>query len=301
VAPVPAAGPAAGRGDGDRGFEPGPSPTVTLLSDYGTVDGYVGIVHSVIRRLAPGAGIVDLTHQIPPFDIRAGAIALWRGLRWAAPGVLVAIVDPGVATSRRAVAIEVCREGPPEDVVVLIGPDNGLLAPAAYSAARIRRAVELTNPRFLETPSVGGATFAGRDVFAPAAAHLCRGVDLEALGELIDPAGLIGEALGAASSGPDGVEAAVIWIDRFGNLTLNVDVRLADSFAAGVELAFADGRQLPARRVGSFAELGPDEIGVIGDSDGCLAICVNRGSAARRLSRSAGDLVRIRPLRPMPG
>ena len=135
--------------------------TVSFLSDYGTEDEFVGVVHSVIRDLAPHVRVIDLTHGVAPFDVRAGSLALARCISYVASGVVLAVVDPGVGTPRRAIAVEVAGgEG------VLVGPDNGLLAPAVAMAGGAERAVELTNEDHqLAAP---GATFAGRDVYAPA-------------------------------------------------------------------------------------------------------------------------------------
>ena len=145
--------------------------TVSFLTDYGLVDEFAGVVRAVIRDLAPHATVIDLTHGIAPFDVRGGSLALARSIGYVPTGVVLAVVDPGVGSARRAVAIEVAGgEG------VLVGPDNGLLAPAVALVGGAERAVELTNTEYqLATP---GATFAGRDVFGPAAAHLCNGVDL---------------------------------------------------------------------------------------------------------------------------
>jgi S-adenosylmethionine hydrolase len=153
--------------------------TISFLSDYGTDDEFVGVVKSVIRELAPHAAVIDLTHGIAPYDVRAGSLALARAISYVASGVVMAVVDPGVGTSRRAIAVEVAAgEG------VLIGPDNGLLAPAVAMAGGAGRAVELNRLEHrLEAP---GATFDGRDVFAPAAAALCNGVDLLDLGDDVD-------------------------------------------------------------------------------------------------------------------
>ena len=158
--------------------------TVTFLSDFGLQDEFVGVVKSVIRELARHVTVVDLTHDIAPYDVRGGSLALARCVQYLPSGVVMAIVDPGVGTDRRAVAIEVGGgEG------VLIGPDNGLLAPAVAMAGGAERAVVLTNRDYqLEPP---GATFAGRDVFGPAAAHLCNGVDVAELGDLVDAGTLL--------------------------------------------------------------------------------------------------------------
>ena len=137
--------------------------TVSFLSDYGTSDEFVGVVHSVIRSIAPDVRVIDLTHDIAPYDVRAGALALARSVPYLAPGVVVGVVDPAVGTSRRPIAVEVG-----DGDSVLVGPDNGLLAPAVAMCGGATRAVELNDAQWhLPSP---GATFAGRDVFAPVAA-----------------------------------------------------------------------------------------------------------------------------------
>src|SRR3954447_1392346 len=154
--------------------------TISFLSDYGTDDEFVGVVKSVIRQLAPAVAVIDVTHGIAPHDVRGGALTLARSAQYLAPGVVLAVVDPGVGTERRAVAVEVG-----DGISVLIGPDNGLLAPAVAMVGGATRAVELTNPDYQQPAP--GPTFDGRDVFAPAAAHLCNGVPLSEFGPEIDP------------------------------------------------------------------------------------------------------------------
>src|SRR3954470_24063765 len=154
--------------------------TVSFLSDYGLADEFVGVVHSVIRSVAPAAAVIDVTHQAPRHDVRAGRLALVRAVQYLRAGVVLAVVDPGVGTERRAVAVEVA-----DGESVFVGPDNGLLASAVSMVGGATRAVELTNADYqLPAP---GPTFAGRDVFAPAAAHLCNGVALSELGPDVDP------------------------------------------------------------------------------------------------------------------
>ena len=154
--------------------------TITFLSDYGHADEFVGVVHSVIRSITPDAAVVDLTHDIAPHDVRAAGLLLARSAQYLCPGVVLAVVDPGVGGDRRCVAVEVG-----DGMSVLVGPDNGLLAPAVAMVGGATRAVELTNTDF-HLPAAG-ATFAGRDIFAPVAAQLCQGVDLAELGERIEP------------------------------------------------------------------------------------------------------------------
>jgi S-adenosyl-L-methionine hydrolase (adenosine-forming) len=173
------------------------------------------VVKAVIRDLAPHVGVIDLTHEVPPFDVRAGSLALARCIGYVPSGVVLAVVDPAVGTDRRAVAVEVAG-----GAGVLIGPDNGLLAPAVAMAGGAERAVELTNPEYrLEA---AGATFAGRDVFAPAAAHVCNGVDLAELGPEIDPALMVPGTVPLPRADGDELVAEVLWVDRFGNCQLNV-------------------------------------------------------------------------------
>jgi len=189
--------------------------TVSFLSDFGTADEFVGVVHSVIRDLAPHARVIDLTHGVAPFDVRAGSLALARSISYVASGVVLAVVDPGVGTHRRAIAVEVA-----DGDGVLVGPDNGLLAPAVALAGGAGRAVELDKVEYhLPSP---GATFAGRDVFAPVAAQLCNGVDLSELGTAIDADLLLPGVVALPQADDHTVLAQVLWVDRFGNAQLNV-------------------------------------------------------------------------------
>jgi S-adenosylmethionine hydrolase len=259
--------------------------TVSLLTDYGLEDEFVGVVKSVLRDMAPHVAVVDLTHGIRPFDVRAGSLALARAIPYVAEGVVVAVVDPGVGTSRRAVAIEVAG-----GAGVLIGPDNGLLAPAVAIVGGAERAVELTNPDHqLPAP---GATFAGRDVFAPVAAHLCNGVDLTELGPLVDPAVLMPGMVPLPREEADGIHADVLWVDRFGNCQLNVG---PDDLTPGVDVwAVTIGEDRRAARIAtSFGELGAGAVGLVLDSQGLYALALDQRSAARELGLAAGDAVHL--------
>lgn len=270
--------------------------TVTFLSDYGRTDEFVGVVHSVIRSLAPQVAVVDLTHDVAPFDTRGGGLLLARAAQYLAPGVVLAVVDPGVGTARRGVAVEV---GGGESV--LIGPDNGLLAPAVAMCGGADRAVELTSPDYrLPAP---GATFDGRDVFAPAAAHLCNGVPLERLGPEVDPGQLLPGVLPVSRDEDGTLVAEVLWVDRYGNAQLNVDpAELDERFGEGepVELVWNDGGRV-ARRVEAFADVGPGQVGIVTDSYGLAAVVVDRGSAAGELGLVAGTAVTIKELADVEG
>lgn len=265
--------------------------TVSFLSDYGTADEFAGVVKAVIRDLAPHVGVLDLTHEIPPFDVRAGALALARCVGYLPSGVVLAVVDPGVATDRRAVAIEVA-----DGAGVIIGPDNGLLAPAVAMAGGAQRAVELTNPEY--QLDAAGATFAGRDVFAPAAAHVCNGVDLAELGPEIDPAVLLPGTVPLPREEDDTLVAEVLWVDRYGNCQLNVGPDdLPDDWGDELQLRFGSPAGQPtirrATRATSFAELRAGSVGLVLDSYGMLAVCLDQRSAADELGLGAGDPVAI--------
>ena len=259
--------------------------TVSFLSDYGTTDEFVGVVHSVIRQIAPEVRVIDLTHQVPVHDIRAGGLTLARSAQYLAPGVVLAVVDPGVGTARKAIAVEV---GDGESI--LVGPDNGLLAPAVAMVGGATRAVELTAETY-RFPAPG-PTFAGRDVFAPAAAHLCNGVDLTELGPEIDPFALTPAMIPITREEGDELIAEVLWTDQFGNLQLNVDPAEIESLGDRVELRFGT-RSRTGIRHETYAEVAVGEIGLIVDSYGLVSLAVNRASAAEELGLYTGDEVRV--------
>ena len=272
--------------------------TVWFLSDYGLEDEFVGVVKAVIRAIAPHATVGDVTHQIAPHDTRAGALALARSMQYLTltPAVVLAVIDPGVGSDRRAVAVEAGGSGPNGDgdggpTAVLVGPDNGLLASAVAMAGGARRAVSLTNDDYhLPAP---GPTFAGRDVFAPAAAHLCAGVDLAELGELVDPITLLPGILPLSRQEEGSVVGEVLWIDRFGNVQLNVDPD--DLLLMDDPLVVRFGEQTrTAVRARSYSELRTGQIGLVTDSYGLVSIALDRHSAAEELKIHAGDGVTIR-------
>lgn len=267
--------------------------TVTFLTDYGVVDEFAGVVRSVIRDIAPHVTVVDLTHGIRPFDVRGGSLALARSIGYVASGVVLAVVDPGVGSDRRAVAIQVAGgEG------VLIGPDNGLLAPAVAMVGGAERAVELTNTEFqIAGPS---ATFAGRDVFGPAAAHLCNGVDLLELGGEIDVDLLMPGIVPLAQVDEAVIVAQVLWVDRFGNVQLNVGpADLPPAFGDHISLRvdaptpLSEASIRSARRAPSFSDLAGGAIGLVVDSSGLLAVAMDQRSAAEELGLDVGDQVTL--------
>jgi hypothetical protein len=268
--------------------------TVFFLSDYGTRDEFAGVVRAVVRRLAPSAVVIDLTHEIPAFDVASGARTLVRSVPHLGDGVVLAVVDPGVGSSRRGVAIEVPSSAYQR---FFVGPDNGLLFPAIELAGGAVRAVELD----ATPPEPGAATFDGRDVFAPAVAALCNGATLEDFGTPIDPSSLVRLLLPLSrhSRLPDGRAVRwcqVGWVDRFGNLQLGASPTEEDPDAFA--LVWAEGDDAPpaatdrmVRRVRAFAELREGELGVIVDANARLALVVREGSAADLLGIGTGHLV----------
>lgn len=266
--------------------------TISFLSDYGTRDEFVGIVKCVIADLAPHAKVIDLTHDIAPFDVRAGSLAIARCISYVPSGIVLAVVDPGVGTARRGVAVSVGGGRG-----VLIGPDNGLLSMGTALAGGADAAVVLNNPEYqLGAP---GDTFAGRDIFAPAAAHLCNGVPFAALGDAIDPGLLLPGVVPLPRTEANGVVAEITWVDRYGNCQLNVGPDEVVSFGSmmSVVLTTASGESTTraASVVKNFAEIGGG-IGLVIDSFGMLAICVNRGSASDELNIAVGDTVTLSAL-----
>jgi S-adenosylmethionine hydrolase len=263
---------------------------VALLTDYGLDDEFVGVLKSVISDMAPHVRITDITHGVPPFDVRWGSLALARAVQYVPAGVIVAVVDPGVGSDRRAVAIEVAGGRG-----VLIGPDNGLLPSAAAMAGGAERAFVLSNTDLhLDAP---GTTFAGRDVFGPVAAFLCNGGSIEDVGEPIDPSMLmpglvpLPTELNDAARGT-GLRCEVTWVDRYGNCQLNVGPQEIEQFAPVLRVVVGD-EVRSARLETHFAALADGAIGAVVDSYGMVALAVNRGSAASELRLAAGDEVSL--------
>ena len=261
--------------------------TISFLSDYGIEDEFVGVVRSIVRSIAPEVVMIDISHSIPPHDVRAGGLALARSAQYLCPGVVLAVVDPGVGTTRRAIAVEVG-----DGASVLVGPDNGLLAPAVAMVGGATAAVELTNTDYhLPAP---GPTFAGRDIFAPVAAHLCLGVPLRELGREIDPGELMPGILPVSRVEGDAIIAEVLWTDRFGNLQLNVAPEEIAPFGNRVLVRVESGERV-ADVVATYADIRPGGIGLVVDSYGLLSIAADRGSAADELRAGAGSEVTLMP------
>ncbi|MGH8999242.1 MAG: SAM hydrolase/SAM-dependent halogenase family protein [Acidimicrobiia bacterium] len=262
---------------------------ISFLSDYGLVDEFVGVCKAVMLSVAPEAHILDVTHDVPPYDVRSGALTLARAVQYLPAGVVLAVVDPGVGSERRAVAAEV-------ETGHLVGPDNGLLAPAVAVLGGARRVVSLDNTEYqLDSP---GPTFAGRDVMAPAAGHLAAGGALEELGTVVDPLTLIPGMMPLSRPEDGGVAGEVLWVDRFGNAQLNID---PDELGAlglrpGSTLQVRVGtEQRMARWVAAYADAQPLELALVVDSYGLVALAYDRRPAAEGLSLGPGSAVKLLP------
>ena len=242
--------------------------TISFLSDYGLADEFVGVCKAVIRRVAPH-------------------VALARAAQYLPPGVVLGVVDPGVGGERRAIAVEGA-----DGESYFVGPDNGLLASAVAMTGGAGRAVSLTNDEYqLPAP---GPTFAGRDIFAPAAAYLCSDVDLAELGETIDPLSLLPGILPLTRAENGKIVGEVLWVDRFGNVQLNVDPTELEPMGDAITLRFGD-QVRTAVRARTYDELGPGQIGLVVDSYGLVSVALARRSAADELRLQAPTEISLEP------
>lgn len=258
-------------------------PIVALLTDFGTRDHYVGTMRAVALSVCPDLALVDITHDIEPHDILGGALELAAAARYFPPGTtFLAVVDPGVGSARRAVAVDTGDYR-------FVAPDNGVLTLALRDHAP-RRMVELTDRRYAR-PTVS-RTFEGRDRFAPAAAWLARGTDLAALGRPLKSLHTLPVPEPVADGGV--VTGEVVRVDRFGNLITNIDRATFGKRAAGPMRITAGGHEVP-RLVDAYAEAGPRELCALFGSTDHLEISENGGSAAVRLSLGRGAAVRVEP------
>jgi S-adenosyl-L-methionine hydrolase (adenosine-forming) len=258
---------------------------ITFLSDYGLSDDFVGVCHAVIAGICREARVIDLVHCVPPGDVRAGALLLQGAVPYLPVGVHLAVVDPGVGGDRRGVALRAA------DGRLLVGPDNGLLSLAADRGGGVVEAVDIGRSPFA-LPFVS-ATFHGRDIFAPVAAHLAGGAALADAGEPCDPAGLAVVELRRPRVVDGVLVAHVLYVDRFGNAQLDVE-EPAFELGGMVTIVTASGRSEHARYVRTFADAGPDDLLVYEDSYRRLAVAVNGGDAATRLGVGVDDELRIR-------
>ena len=265
---------------------------ITFLSDYGYEDEFAGVCRAVISQIAPGAPLIDLSHGIGRQNVRQGAIALANALPSCPPGVHLAVVDPGVGSARRAVAVTV-SEGR-----FLVGPDNGVLSRALDRLGGALEAVELSRSPFRLEPV--SATFHGRDLFAPVAAHLALGARLDEAGESIDPGSLATLDLPAPRIGERAIVAHAIHEDGYGNVTLNLDASMIPDGPIGpgdaLEIRAPDGR-FDGVWARTFADVAPGDVLLFEDSSGALALAVSGGSAAGLMDLRPDREVTLRPLR----
>jgi len=261
---------------------------VTFLSDFGLQDDFVGTCHGVIKRIAPDAKVIDITHGIEPQAVLQGALVLANTLPYMPEGVHLAVVDPGVGSDRRGLALR-GKSGR-----FYVGPDNGLLVPAAEKLGGVTAAWELTNSGYMLKPI--SRTFHGRDVFSPAAAHLASGVDPAELGPPVELSTLVRLELPEPEIGEAMIRATVLYVDRFGNVQLNLS--RADVESAGI---------LPGRRVEldlgvdryyataarAFADARAGDIILYEDAYENIAVAITGGNAAEMLSARAGQPITI--------
>lgn len=260
-------------------------PIITLLTDFGLSDPFVGLMKGAILETAPGARIVDLTHDVPPQDVLAGAMVLETVLGvFPRRTIHTAVVDPGVGSSRRGIAIET-------DNYLWVGPDNGIFT-AVLCRDRLCQAIELSDSAYHR--STVSATFHGRDVFAPVAAHLANGTPIDRLGKPIDD--LVTLDLCQPVHSPQGLELAVVWIDRFGNLITNLTTpdfeqwhKPAPDQEPVIEVA---GRIITGVRQ-TFSDADRDELVAYFGSTGRLEIALRDGNAAAHLGVKRGAVVGV--------
>jgi S-adenosyl-L-methionine hydrolase (adenosine-forming) len=255
---------------------------ISLTTDYGRSDGFAAALHGVIARIAPTVRVIDVTHEVRPGDVARGAAILAQTVPDLPVSVHVAVVDPGVGTVRRAIALAT-------DGGLLVGPDNGLLLPAADALGGITEAVELTKPDWhRETVS---ATFHGRDIFAPVAARLATGAPLREAGSLVAAADLVRLPPPLVELGGGFIDAEVLTVDRFGNVQLAATADDLDRLGENVLVG-----GLRAVRVATFGDAPHGSLIVFGDSAGHAAVAINGGRAVVVLGVEPGDVLRIATL-----
>lgn len=262
---------------------------ISFLSDFGRDDEFVGVVHGVIARIAPDVRVIDVGHEFGQGDIQAGALALMRAIQYLPQGVAVVVIDPGVGTARRAIAART-------EWGVLIGPDNGVLAPAVAMVGGADKIVSIENPE-IKLPAPG-ATFDGRDLFGPAAAVIASGqATLEELGPEIDLNSVMPMMLPLVEHGEQSVLGEVLWVDHFGNAQLNItpeDLQLVGvGLGTAIVLKIASA-EFPIEWVNAYGDVEEGEGLLHIDSYGQIAVAVRNGRAVDSYPLDTGMAVTIR-------
>ena len=262
---------------------------VSFLSDFGLTDEFVGVVHGVIAKLAPKTTVIDVTHGIPRGDVRSGALALVRSIQYLPDGVVLAVVDPGVGTSRRAIAART------ESGMLFVGPDNGLLGPAVATMGGATEIVELTNPE-AQIPSTG-ATFAGRDIFGPAAALLSSGeATLRDLGGEVSPESVTPLLIPLPEIEPGKVVGEAWWVDTFGNVQSNVgpdDLAVAGITRDVTVTVRVGASEYEVPWVDTYGDVDEGEPLLHVDSSGLMALAVRTGSATSYFNLATGTALTL--------
>jgi S-adenosylmethionine hydrolase len=257
-------------------------PVIALLTDFGTIDHYAGSMKGVMLGICPDATLVDLSHDIPAHDVLAGALELAAAYKYFPAGtIFVAVVDPGVGSARRGIALDTGDYR-------FVAPDNGVVT-AVLRETPARKIVELTERRYAR-PTVS-RTFEGRDRFAPAAAWLAKGIQLSALGRPvtdIQRLDIPSPDISAAS-----ITGVVLRVDRFGNLVTNIDRKAVERFAQGAGVAIEAGSHRIERLVATYAELPPDGVGALFGSTDHLELAASSASAGERLGLGRGTPIVI--------
>lgn len=257
--------------------------SISFLTDFGLSEECAAVCKGVIFSILPGVRVIDITHMIPPFDVRKGAFVLSQAVKWIDANAHLAIVDPGVGSKRRALILET-KKG------YLVGPDNGLLIPAAVNLGGIKKAVEIQNNEYF-LPEVS-TTFHGRDIFSPVTAHLLTGVPVDELGPEIETHELSPAPWNEPRLEGDKLLLEIIDIDNFGSVRLNyyMDKQVEGfSIKAGDSVhILIDEKEFELELVNSYSDLAEDKTGLIYDSTGCLTIFTNKGSAASKLKLPPG-------------
>ncbi len=262
---------------------------ITFLTDFGLQDDFVGTCHGVIKSIAPDAEIIDIAHGIEPRRVLQGALALADTIPYMPPGVHLCVVDPGVGTDRRAIALEDASGR------LYVGPDNGLLLPVTARMGGIVSAHQITNRAYAMKEI--SPTFHGRDIFSPAAAHLALGVAPEELGPSIAEADLVQLDIPKPETRRGRIKAVVVDTDRFGNMQLNIRHEhleaLGFSVGAKIELEHG-GERYYAIIARTFADARRGDIMLYEDSFQNLAVAISGGDAANMLGAFPGDKIVIR-------